>query len=80
MFAVLHEMKPCAENSSAQFKQRAVIDFLSAEDRAAVALDHRLQIVYGNDCFDLNIVCRWADRCKDGEAGKPYLCDRRSVE
>jgi hypothetical protein len=41
---------------------------------------HRRMQVYGDDCVDVSIVRRWANRCKDGEPEKCDLCDRQRIE
>jgi hypothetical protein len=38
-----------------------------------------MQVVYGDDCVDESTVRRWAYRCKDGERGKPDLCEKQRI-
>jgi hypothetical protein len=43
-------MEPRAEHSSVRFKQRAVIEFLTAEWVSPIEIHLRMQVVYGDDC------------------------------
>ena len=36
-----------------------------------------MQLAYGDDSVDVRIVCRWAKRCKDGQAGS-LICVTKS--
>jgi hypothetical protein len=46
---------------------------------SAIEIHRRMQ-VYGDDCVDVSIVRRLANRCKDGEPEKSDLCDRQRIE
>lgn len=48
-----------------RLKQRAVIEFLSAEGCSATAIHFRMKAVYGNSCVDRSTVARWAKTLKD---------------
>ena len=45
--------------SDVRFKQRAVIEFLTAEKFPPVAIHKRMQAVYGDQCVDVSTVRRW---------------------
>jgi len=44
------------EFSDVRFKQRAVIEFLTAEK---IKIHRRIQAVYGDQCVDVSTVRRW---------------------
>ena len=46
---VLVNMESCYGGMSTRLKQRAVIEFLSAENVTPTEIHHRLQVVYGED-------------------------------
>jgi hypothetical protein len=79
-FTVVREMEPRAVHSSVRFKLRAVIKFLTAEGVSPIETHRHMQVVYGDDCVDVSIVRRWANRCKDGEPGKSDLYDKQRNE
>ena len=47
------------EFSDVQFKQRAVIEFLTAEKVPPIEIHRRMQAVYGDQCVDVSTVRRW---------------------
>ena len=53
------------EFSDVRFKQRADIEFLTAEK--VPPIHRRMQAVYGDQCVDVSTVRRWVRRFKDGE-------------
>jgi transposase len=57
------------EFSDVRFKQRAVIQFLTAEKVPTFDIHRRMQAVYGDRCVDVSTVRRWVRRFKDGELG-----------
>ena len=66
------------EFSDVWFKQRAVIEFLTAEKVPPIEI-RRMQAVYGYQCVDVSTVRRWVWRFKDGELGfknKTLICLR----
>jgi transposase len=69
-------MGSCGEHSSVRFKQRAVIEFLTAEGVAPVEIHRRVQVVYGDDFVGVSTVRRWANRYKGGETGISGFCDK----
>jgi len=64
------------EFSDVRFKQRAVIEFLTAEKVLPIEIHRRMQAVYGDQCADVSTVRRWVRRFKDGELGQADLSDK----
>ena len=64
------------EFSDVQFKQRAVIEFLTAEKVPPIAIHRQMQAVYGNQCVEVSTIRRWVRRFKDGELGQADLSDK----
>ena len=64
------------EFSDVLFKQRAVIEFLTAEKVPRIEIHRRMQVVYGDQCADVSTVRRWVTRFKDGELGQADLSDK----
>jgi len=64
------------EFSDVRFKQRAVIEFLTAEKVPPIEIHRRMQAVYGDQCVDVSTVRCWVRRFKDGELGKADLGDK----
>ena len=64
------------EVSDVHFKQRAVIDLLTAEKVPPIEIHRRMQAVYGDQCVDVSTVRRWVRRFKDGELGQADLSDK----
>ena len=64
------------EFSDVQFKQRAVIEFLTAEKVSPIEIHRRIQAVYGVQCVDVSTVRRWVRRFNDGELGQADLNDK----
>ena len=60
------------EFSDVQIKQRAVIEFLTAEKVPPIEIHRRMQAVYGDQCVDVSTVRCCVRRFKDGE----LLCIR----
>ena len=57
------------EFSDVRFKQRDVIEFLTAEKVPPIEIHRRMQAVCGDQCVDVSKVRRWVRRFKDGELG-----------
>jgi len=55
------------EISETRFKQRAVIELLTAEKVPPNEIHRRMQAIYGDQCVDVSRVRRWVRRLKDGE-------------
>jgi len=64
------------EFSDVRFKQRALIQFLTADKVPPIEIHRRMQAVYGDQCVDVRIVRRWVRRFKDGELGQADLSDK----
>ena len=47
------------EFSDVRFKQRAVIEFSTAERLPPNEIHRRMQAVYGEQCVDVSTVSRW---------------------
>ena len=64
------------EFSNVRFKQRAVIELLTAEKVPPNEIHRRMQAIYGDQCVDVSRVRRWVRRLKDGELGQAYLGEK----
>jgi hypothetical protein len=64
------------EFSDVPFKQRDVIEILTAEKVPPIEIHRRMQAVYGDQCVDVSTVRRWVGRFKDGELGQADLSDK----
>jgi hypothetical protein len=64
------------EFSDVRFKQRAVIEFLTAEKVPPIEIHRRMQAVYGNQCVDVSRVRRRVMWFKNGELGQTDLSNR----
>ncbi|KAL4149271.1 hypothetical protein QTP88_003252 [Uroleucon formosanum] len=62
--------------SDVRFKQRAVIEFLVAENVKPVDIHRRLLAVYGNQTLDVSSVRSLALRVKGSEVGKAIIADQ----
>jgi hypothetical protein len=52
------------EFSDVRFKQRAVIEFLTAKKVHPIEIHRRTPAVYGDQCVDVSTVRRWVRRLK----------------
>jgi len=64
------------EFSDVRFKQRAVVELLTAEKVPPIEIHRRMQDFYGDQCVDVSAVRRWVRRFKDGELGQADLSDK----
>jgi len=64
------------ECSDVQFKQRAVIEFLTTEKVPPIEIHRRIQAIYGDQCVGVSTVRCWVRQCKDGEVGQADLSDK----
>jgi len=76
MLTVLTSAHRNGEFSDVRFKQRAVIEFLTAEKVPPIEIHRRMQAVYGDLCVDVSTVRCWVRRFKDGELGQADLGDK----
>ena len=64
------------EFSDVLFKQRAVIEFLTAAEVPPIKIHRRMHAVYGDQCVDVSTVRRWVRWFRDGELGQADLSDK----
>jgi hypothetical protein len=64
------------EFSDVRFKQRAVIEFLTAEKVPPIEIHRRMQAVYDDQRVDVSTIRRWVRRFKYGELGQADLSDK----
>ena len=64
------------EFSDVRFKQRVVIEFLTAEKVPPIETHRRIPAVYGDHCVDAGTVRLCVRRLKDGELGQADLSDK----
>ena len=67
------------EFSDVRFKQRAIIEFLTAEKVPPIEIHRRMQAVYGDQCVDVSTVRRCVRRFKDGELEQADLSGKHEV-
>ena len=60
---------------STRLKQRAVIEFLTAEGVNPTDIHRRLEVVYGDETVDRSTVNRWVIRFRTAEVGKASIGD-----
>jgi len=60
-------MESCYGGMSMRLKQRAVTEFLSAENITPAEIHHRLQAVYGENTVNRTTVNRWAIKFRECE-------------
>ncbi|GFS12368.1 histone-lysine n-methyltransferase setmar-like protein [Elysia marginata] len=66
-----------ASTKDVRFKQYAVIEFLSVEDRPPKEIHQRLKMVYREACVDYSTVCRWVSTLKGGDPTESILRDQK---
>ena len=59
-----------------RFKQRAVIEFLTAEKISPIDIHHHMQAVYRDKCVDVSKARCRVHQFKQEEVGKTSLCDK----
>lgn len=69
-------MESSALTMSTHLKQRAVIEFLTAEGVNPTIIHRRLEAVYGEDTVDRSTVNRWAIRFRTIKIGKGTIEDK----
>jgi len=78
---VLVNMESCYGGMSMRLKQRAVTEFLSAENVTPAEIHRRLQAVYGENTVNRTTVNRWAIKfreCGPGRASIVAVCRQDS--
>jgi hypothetical protein len=69
-------MESCYDDMSMRLKQRAVIEFLSAENVTPTEIHRRLQAVYGENTVNRTTVNRWAITFCECEPGRANIVDQ----
>ena len=64
------------EFSGVQFKQRAVIAFLTVGKVPPTEIHRQMQAVYGDQCVDVSTARRWVRQFKDGKLGQADFSDK----
>jgi hypothetical protein len=74
--AVRVNMESCYGGMSTRLKQRAVTEFLSAENIMPAEIHCRLQAVYGKNTVNRTTVNRWAIKLRECEPGHANIVDQ----
>lgn len=69
-------MASCSGAMSTRIKQRAVIEFLTAEKVNPSEIYRRLKAVYCDDTVDRSTVNRWVIKFRDCQPGKALIVDK----
>jgi len=69
-------MESCYGGMSTRLKQRAVTEFLSAENVMPAEIHRRLQAVYGENTVNRTTVNRWAIKFHECEPGRANIVDQ----
>ena len=69
-------MESCYGGMSTRLKQRAVTEFLSAENVTPAEIHRRLQAVYGENTVNKTTVNRWAIKFCECEPGRANIVDQ----
>ena len=69
-------MESCYGVMSTRLKQRAVTEFLSAENVAPAEIHRRLQAAYGENIVNRTTVNRWAIKFRECEPGRANIVDQ----
>ena len=70
-------MESCYGGMSTRLKQRAVTEFLSAENVMPAEIHHRLQAVYGENTVNRTTVNCWAIKFRECEPGHANIVDQQ---
>ena len=73
---VRDNVESCYGDMSTRFKQRAVTEFLSAENVMPAEIHCRLQAVYAEDTVNRTTVNRWAIKFRECEPGRASIVDQ----
>ena len=73
---VLVNMESCYGGMSTRLKQRAVTEFLSAENVTPAEIHRCLQAVYGENTVNRTTVNRWAVKFRECEPGRANIVDQ----
>ena len=69
-------MESCYGGMSTRLKQRAVTEFLSAENVTPAEIHRRLQAVHGENTANRTTVNRWAIKFRECEPGRANIVDQ----
>jgi len=69
-------MESCYGGMSTRLKQRAVTEFLSAEDVTSAEIQRRLQAVCSENTVNRTTVNRWAIKFREREPGRANIVDQ----
>ena len=69
-------MESCYGGMSTRWKQRAVTEFLSAENVRQAEIHRHLQTVYGENTVNRTTVSRWAIKLRECEPGRANIVDQ----
>jgi len=69
-------MESCYGGMSKTLKQRAVTEFLSAENVRPAEIYRRLQAVYGENTVNRTTANRWAIKFRECEPGRANIADQ----
>ena len=69
-------MESCYGGMSTRLKQRAMTEFLSAENVTPAEIHRRLQAVYGENTVNRTTVNRWAIKFRECEPGHANIVDQ----
>ena len=69
-------MESCYGGMSTRLKQRAVTEFLSAENVTPAEIHRRLQAVYGENAVNRTTVNHWAIKFRECEPGHANIVDQ----
>ena len=69
-------MELCYGGMSTRLKQRAVTEFLSAENVMPAEIHHRLQAVYGENTVNKTTVNHWAIKFRECEPGHANIVNQ----
>ena len=73
-------MESCYGGMSMRLKQRAVTEFLSAENVTPAEIHRRLQAMYGENTVNRTTVNRWAIKFREYEPVVPILLTNLAAE
>jgi len=69
-------MESCYGGMSTRLKQRAVTEFLSAENVMPAEIHRRLQAVYGQNTVNKTTVNHWGIKLRECEPGRANIVDQ----
>ena len=69
-------MESCYGSMSTRLKQRAVTEFLSAENVTPPEIHRRLQAIHGENTVNRTTVNRWAIKFREYEPGRANIVDQ----